>query len=56
MSDVERVEQLLRSEPIHWRPGARELLVALRDLDVPCALVSASWRWCSPRSLITSAA
>jgi HAD superfamily hydrolase (TIGR01509 family) len=27
-----------------WRPGARELLAALRELDVPCALVTMSWR------------
>ncbi|MET1000126.1 MAG: HAD family hydrolase, partial [Marmoricola sp.] len=29
---------------IPWRPGARELLAALRELDVPCALVTMSWR------------
>ena len=38
------METLLRAEPIHWRPGARELLAALRARQVPCALVSASWR------------
>ena len=27
-----------------WRPGARELLAALRELEVPCALVTMSWR------------
>ena len=36
---VERVKQ-----EVPWRPGARELLGALRDLDVPCALVTMSWR------------
>jgi HAD superfamily hydrolase (TIGR01509 family) len=41
---LSRMEQLLRTEPVHWLPGARELLIALRDSDVPCALVSASWR------------
>ena len=38
------MEGLLRSEPVHWRPGARALLTALGDAGVPCALVSASWR------------
>jgi HAD superfamily hydrolase (TIGR01509 family) len=45
----EIVEQLLdrvvadvrRSVP--WRPGARELLLALREEGVPCALVTMSW-------------
>ena len=27
-----------------WKPGARELLTELRALDVPCALVTMSWR------------
>jgi HAD superfamily hydrolase (TIGR01509 family) len=36
---VERIRQ-----EIPWRPGARELLQALRVLDVPCALVTMSWR------------
>jgi HAD superfamily hydrolase (TIGR01509 family) len=27
----------------HWRPGARELLTALVDAGVPCALVTMSW-------------
>jgi HAD superfamily hydrolase (TIGR01509 family) len=39
-----RMERQLRSNPVHWRPGARELLLALEDVGVPCALVSASWR------------
>ena len=39
-----RMERLLRTEPIHWMPGARELLLALQHDGVPCALVSASWR------------
>ena len=38
------MESLLRSEPVHWRPGARELLLSLEAASVPCALVSASWR------------
>lgn len=41
---VARMGQLIRNEPIHWQPGARELLVSLRSERVPCALVSASWR------------
>ena len=36
---VVRVEQ-----EVPWRPGARELLSELRDLEVPCALVTMSWR------------
>jgi HAD superfamily hydrolase (TIGR01509 family) len=36
---VARVQQ-----HVPWRPGARELLTGLRDLDVPCALVTMSWR------------
>jgi HAD superfamily hydrolase (TIGR01509 family) len=39
-----RMEKLLRTEPVHWQPGARELLLSLRAAGVPCALVSASWR------------
>lgn len=38
------MESLLRSEPVHWRPGAKDLLLALEAAEVPCALVSASWR------------
>jgi HAD superfamily hydrolase (TIGR01509 family) len=38
------MERQLRTKPVHWRPGARELLLALEDVGVPCALVSASWR------------
>jgi HAD superfamily hydrolase (TIGR01509 family) len=38
------MESLLRSEPVHWRPGAKELLLALEEAEVPRALVSASWR------------
>ena len=38
------MESLLRSEPVHWRPGAKDLLLALEVAGVPCALVSASWR------------
>jgi HAD superfamily hydrolase (TIGR01509 family) len=28
---------------VPWRPGARELLAALREADIPCALVTMSW-------------
>jgi len=31
-------------EEVPWRPGARELLGALRALDVPTGLVTMSWR------------
>ncbi|HEY6798495.1 MAG TPA: HAD family phosphatase [Kineosporiaceae bacterium] len=35
-------ERLARHLP--WRPGARELLAELTELDVPCALVTMSYR------------
>jgi HAD superfamily hydrolase (TIGR01509 family) len=38
------MERVLRTKPVHWRPGAQELLGALEAAGVPCALVSASWR------------
>ena len=41
---VASMERLMRTEPVHWRPGAKALLLALEDSGVPCALVSASWR------------
>ncbi len=31
-------------EAVPWRPGARELLADLAEADVPCALVTMSWR------------
>lgn len=31
-------------ERMPWRPGAQELLAALRSRGVPCALVTMSWR------------
>jgi HAD superfamily hydrolase (TIGR01509 family) len=34
----------LVEQQVPWRPGARELIAELRDLDVPCALVTMSWR------------
>jgi HAD superfamily hydrolase (TIGR01509 family) len=50
LSDQEIVNQLLdgviarvrRTMP--WRPGARDLLAELRVEDIPCALVTMSWR------------
>lgn len=42
---VERVSSKIRALPeINWRPGALDLLSALRADGVPCALVSSSWR------------
>jgi HAD superfamily hydrolase (TIGR01509 family) len=41
---LDTMERNLRTRPVEWCPGARELLVALEDAGVPCALVSASWR------------
>ena len=35
------IEQMGRE--LLWRPGARELLVACREAQVPCALVTMSW-------------
>ncbi|GAA2162414.1 HAD family hydrolase [Pedococcus bigeumensis] len=50
LEPVEIVEDLLRrviaqvSEHVPWRPGAIELLTALRVAGVPNALVTMSWR------------
>jgi HAD superfamily hydrolase (TIGR01509 family) len=44
---VDRVEVLMRTRPVTWQPGARELLADLRDAGIPRALVSAS-----PRRLV----
>lgn len=41
---VRRMAHLIRTEGPPWRPGARELLLALREADVPCALVTMSYR------------
>ena len=37
------MEELLRTTPLVWQPGARELLTDARVQGVPTALVSASW-------------
>ncbi|WP_203337942.1 HAD family hydrolase [Nocardioides limicola] len=50
LSPAEIVERLLDGviarvqESVPWRPGARELLADLRHHDVPCALVTMSYR------------
>ena len=50
MRPIEIVEKLsddvlaLVRQHVPWRPGARELLAALRARDVPCALVTMSWK------------
>ncbi|KRF24940.1 HAD family phosphatase [Phycicoccus sp. Soil803] len=50
LEPVEIVEDLLRrviaqvTEHVPWRPGAIELLTALREAGVPNALVTMSWR------------
>lgn len=41
---LDRMEGLLRSEPLEWRPGARELLAQCRAEGIPTGLVSASHR------------
>lgn len=50
LTPVEIIEELLGhvirqvKEHVPWRPGARELLFALGEAGVPCALVTMSWR------------
>lgn len=42
---VQRVTGRIRAaDELEWRPGALDLLAALAEEDVPCALVSSSWR------------
>lgn len=41
---LHHIEELFRSEPVIWRPGALALLTQTRDRDLPTALVTASWR------------
>ncbi len=36
------IERVQRELP--WRPGASELLAACREADIPCVLVTMSWR------------
>lgn len=38
------MEQLLRTTPLQWRPGARDLVDETLSLGIPTALVTASWR------------
>ena len=40
---LDRVVAQLRVE-IPWRPGARELLAAVKEADIPTALVTMSWK------------
>ncbi|WP_026926908.1 HAD family hydrolase [Granulicoccus phenolivorans] len=41
---VARVSAEIRARRLEWRPGAKELLLALHEAGVPQALVSASYR------------
>ena len=41
---IEGVLDRMHTQGVPWRPGARELLLALRDAQVPCGLVTMSWR------------
>lgn len=41
---LHHIEELFRSEPVTWRPGALALLAQTRDRGLPTALVTASWR------------
>ena len=41
---MHRVVAQIRADGVPWRPGARELLAAVRAAGVPCALVTMSWR------------
>ncbi|MEH3077396.1 MAG: HAD family phosphatase [Quadrisphaera sp.] len=40
---LRRVVEQFRAD-VPWRPGARELLTAVGDAGVPCALVTMSWK------------
>ena len=40
---LDEMEGRLRSTPLAWQPGARDLVSECRSLGVPTALVSASW-------------
>lgn len=44
MEVLATMEDLLRSEPLTWQPGARELVRDALDHGIPTALVTASWR------------
>lgn len=41
---VEKIVAALAANEFTWRPGARELMAHMQAENVPCALVSASWR------------
>ena len=41
---LEEMVRRLRGQAVHWQPGARELLLAVREAGLPTALVSASYR------------
>lgn len=41
---VAGVLQRIHAHGVHWRTGARELLLRLREQGVPCALVTMSYR------------
>ncbi len=41
---VRRVTEHIRTDGPPWRPGAREILTALVEAGVPCALVTMSYR------------
>lgn len=41
---MDRMEHLLRSNPLVWRPGARSLLAEALALGLPTALVTATYR------------
>jgi len=41
---LDEMEHRLRTSPLMWRPGARELLLECRNAGLPTALVSASWK------------
>lgn len=41
---INAVLDRMDSHGVPWRPGARELLLALYEAGVPCALVTMSWK------------
>jgi HAD superfamily hydrolase (TIGR01509 family) len=41
---LETMERLFITSPLHWQPGARDMLLAVAAAGLPTALVTASWR------------
>lgn len=41
---IDSVLHRMHTKGVPWRPGARELLLALNEAGIPCALVTMSWK------------